>query len=85
LRAKVETQKQIDIGLGHYQFETHRLEVTLGGKKWYTLERELQDAILVRAGMYVNHLGSQLSTSGYYAKHNDLHHQLRRKSGESHG
>lgn len=72
LRARVEIAGRFgpESSLGY--LGTERFEVTIGSTKWFTLDRELQDAILVRAGKYTNHLIQQLSASGYYRKHNEL-------------
>lgn len=56
LRAKVEITAQEHVGLGHFQFTTNRFEVTIGGAKWQRLDAELQEAIILRAQRYANHL-----------------------------
>ena len=60
LRARVETTKQTHIGFGHYQIETDRFEVTIGGEKWATLSSEDQIAIFTRARSYVEHLQGEI-------------------------
>ncbi len=56
LRARVETTKRVHVGLGYYQNDNQRLEITLGGKRWDHLEDELRTAILKRARTYVANL-----------------------------
>ncbi len=62
LRARVEIAPKVgspEVGLGSPGIE--RFEVTLGGERWDSLDIELQEAIILRARRYVDHLIAQLN------------------------
>ncbi len=65
LRARVEIngaratwfgKREADGSIRYADEGNHRFEVTIGGEKWQHLDRELQEAIILRAQRYTNHL-----------------------------